>query len=698
MATDSTGGTTLAKAQINTAGYPVNGSGDVFIPHVSQSYKIVLYKNATDADNDTTGNADWVVDNLQQNASPTEIISDAASVTYTPAGTGAVATNVQAKLREWVSVTDFGAVGDGDGGGGGTDNLSAIQAAIAAIDSSQTLYFPDGIYYVSAEVEMPLKVFGDFTIDGNIKWSFKKEVIQQGEITVTGTTLFDSVWESRFNYIRSIGGFTIQSSNPTWGVFWNYFGTLRGLLTIDVDQGQSVNHNVFENCKGGIQINGTNTSGIREAHNNLFISVDTTGANITADDGTTGVHVINQSDLNQENTIINWYAEVSGSQIIKGNWNVICSNVDTNSNSYFIGRRNSSLLAGGTIRNGSFLSASGDISKSGDWSKLGADGIPLDISGSVILQTSVTDAPDGNPLGAKQTGFASFRSFDFEFPLSTDGRVCLTAFVYEEGNPVRSVEIYDDLGSLTTAGVGSYTDLGGGWYLLRVTGATAVRDEGAGQFNGIIRVYTTTGTALTASDFRIVGSYYIGIEATAMLPAYNRNFKTCIGSTAPTSGTWSQGDIAINDSYSDETDPQVWICAASGTPGTWEQVGSDPDEFFTNVNGTIQSSDGTVTIATIDFGSFSSRGAIVEVLAKCSSGGGGARVEYRRSLVNETGGGALNEQNIDSVAGANMTLTFNASGASLQLQLATAIVSSENFDFTIRVSGGGMLGRATINY
>jgi ribosomal protein S9 len=73
-------------------------------------------------------------------------------------------------------------------------------------------------------------------------------------------------------------------------------------------------------------------------------------------------------------------------------------------------------------------------------------------------------------------------------------------------------------------------------------------------------------------------------------------------------------------------------------------------------------------------------------------------VEYRRSLVNETGGGALNEQNIDSVAGANMTLTFNASGASLQLQLATAIVSSENFDFTIRVSGGGMLGRATINY
>jgi len=80
MATDSTGGTTLAKAQINTAGYPINGSGDVFIPHVSQSYKIVLYKNATDADNDTTGNADWVVDNIIPNADETSVNNRVFSV------------------------------------------------------------------------------------------------------------------------------------------------------------------------------------------------------------------------------------------------------------------------------------------------------------------------------------------------------------------------------------------------------------------------------------------------------------------------------------------------------------------------------------------------------------------------------------------------------------------------------------------
>ena len=240
MATDSTGGTTLAKAQINTAGYPINGSGDVFIPHISQSYKIVLYKNATDADNDTTGNADWVIDNISQSAAatPTQVInieyqlgsqasgqvftladftyalgvnnllvyrngnllrqgvsndyeetsassvtinssitiastdqfafvkgtsttstiSDAASVTYTPAGSGAVSTNVQDKLRESVSVTDFGAVVDGV-----TDDSSSIQAAIDYAETINAIvYLPPGNYYIATG----LTIDGGASIEG----------------------------------------------------------------------------------------------------------------------------------------------------------------------------------------------------------------------------------------------------------------------------------------------------------------------------------------------------------------------------------------------------------------------------------------------------------------------------------------------------------------------------------------------------
>ena len=182
MATDSTGGTLLDKCKINSLGYPVNGSDEVFIPHIDRAYKLALYTNATDADNNATGSAAWVVDGLTFVSSPitsvatlieeqtaasdvqalftltsitytpcaknlgvyrngvrlpqssytetsstsitlnasgatsivtgdefefivnerdvSTVTTPAANVTYTPAGTGAVATDVQTKLRE----------------------------------------------------------------------------------------------------------------------------------------------------------------------------------------------------------------------------------------------------------------------------------------------------------------------------------------------------------------------------------------------------------------------------------------------------------------------------------------------------------------------------------------------------------------------------------------------------------------------
>jgi len=71
---------------------------------------------------------------------------DASQVSYTPAGTGAVTTNVQAKLRQYVSVKDFGAVGNGV-----ADDTTAIQAALT---TGNSVYVPQGTYNISATLRL----------------------------------------------------------------------------------------------------------------------------------------------------------------------------------------------------------------------------------------------------------------------------------------------------------------------------------------------------------------------------------------------------------------------------------------------------------------------------------------------------------------------------------------------------------------
>lgn len=73
----------------------------------------------------------------------TNLNTDKQEKTFTQAGAGAVARTVEAKLKDVVSVKDFGAVGDGV-----ADDRVAINAAIAAA-AGKTLYFPAGTYLVN---------------------------------------------------------------------------------------------------------------------------------------------------------------------------------------------------------------------------------------------------------------------------------------------------------------------------------------------------------------------------------------------------------------------------------------------------------------------------------------------------------------------------------------------------------------------
>jgi hypothetical protein len=113
-----------------TAGTPP-AAGDIDVGEIAI--------NAADAEiytKDTSGN----VRKFQNTTTGT-----AAGVQFTQSGTGAVPRTVESKLQDVVSVKDFGAVGDGV-----TDDTDAIQAAVDALQGSDTtLYFPSGNYLLS---------------------------------------------------------------------------------------------------------------------------------------------------------------------------------------------------------------------------------------------------------------------------------------------------------------------------------------------------------------------------------------------------------------------------------------------------------------------------------------------------------------------------------------------------------------------
>jgi len=73
-----------------------------------------------------------------------------SAVSFIQAGAGAITRNMQDKVRESVSVLDFGAVGDGV-----TDDTAAIQAAInyvASLPRGGRVYYPKGRYRVTSTI------------------------------------------------------------------------------------------------------------------------------------------------------------------------------------------------------------------------------------------------------------------------------------------------------------------------------------------------------------------------------------------------------------------------------------------------------------------------------------------------------------------------------------------------------------------
>jgi hypothetical protein len=131
-------------------------------------------------------------------------VGDAANISYTPQGAGATSTSVASKLREFVSVKDFGAVGDGV-----TDDTAAIQAAIDyCVTNAKVLFLPKSTYLVTANLTHPDMTTGRFL---HVEGEGKQTIINASNAV---TKVFDfGRTAGNALYYATIRNLTIRSSS-----------------------------------------------------------------------------------------------------------------------------------------------------------------------------------------------------------------------------------------------------------------------------------------------------------------------------------------------------------------------------------------------------------------------------------------------------------------------------------------------------
>ena len=223
---------------------------------------------------------------------------NASQVTYNPAGTGAVATNVQAKLRESVSVQDFGAVGDGI-----TNDYAAFAAAIA---TGKSVLVPTGTYKIGStlvfsgsakQLVCDDAVVINYTGTANaITITGNNHNLQFGEVTANSGTEVVKYYNLSYSviYFRAVGGCsnavflhdaasqTANAGNNAWQILRIEAGSVPYGIKIDSNstytlEGESWDVKVLFSATNTALRVGSSVANNKARYNEYNVSIDAQG-------------------------------------------------------------------------------------------------------------------------------------------------------------------------------------------------------------------------------------------------------------------------------------------------------------------------------------------------------------------------------------------------------------------------------------
>lgn len=243
-----------------------------FVLKDSNSVTIATYDNITGNASGVTGQINAAVAGIYATLAAS---SGSSLIGYIQGGTNSVATTVQSKLREYISVKDYGAVGDGT-----TDDTAAIQSANTAAGlAKKTLFFPSGTYLCSSQlVPTCAWTFDGKSTDNNLPATY---LIKKSTMTVPLVLISMSGFVGNGVSVVGQGGNTGDNIQITGnGVILNYTysrGAGQDGIRIGLDAGGNANSftlntpKCYANGRHGIYIH-DKTTGAANANAGTLIA------------------------------------------------------------------------------------------------------------------------------------------------------------------------------------------------------------------------------------------------------------------------------------------------------------------------------------------------------------------------------------------------------------------------------------------
>jgi hypothetical protein len=434
----------------------------------------------------------------------------ASKLSFTQAGSGATARTIDSKLKDVVSVKDFGAVGDGV-----ADDTAAIQAAIDAVDIG-TVVFPKGAYKTTAKLST----------------AYGKNIKLQGSMVYGGVSIVAHHTDHVFQY-----GFTVEIEGIVFDRNASFVATAKANQKNGIhsdDSGGAIDGAAYTCIRGcvannhyvGIRMHGThqlaenNTCNDNSIGMQLLGSVHTINQNATEGNTLTGLLIqgnghrvlTHYADLNCANTGGGLYGaitldgdmcNISGVQLNDNNaaphFYLVTArnNLIENCNFYDTSPRVTLYSSGGdnTFNNRFDIRRVGTVTVSGNayhnffpegWAISGGMGTTYNPVGTELQQFVIQDAFDNGEIGAgqaKHLGASRTASHDLirhrlHVPANHSTEVNLqvvgaSLYVYGNGS-AQTLDVKLQILS-TTAGVGLET-----WTLASVSGSAPFGAEAYG--------------------------------------------------------------------------------------------------------------------------------------------------------------------------------------------------------------------------